>query len=893
VRKTLNIAVFSLSLMAAALVAVAWQTGAGADANIAAAQGQTPAITLTPVGTATDEGGLGGIIVGNGTRIAPIEATGTAVARLTQTAQAGGNATTVAQTTATAQANATGTAQASATQSAQATQSAGATSTASVNATSTASANATATAAPGATATAGAQATSTSSANATGTAVVRATGTASANATATAAPGATSTAGVRATGTASVNATGTAVVRATGTASANATSTAAPGATATAGVRATSTAIANATGTAVVRATGTASANATSTAAPGATATAGVQATGTAIVRATSTAIAQATGTARAIATATAAPGATATAGVRATSTAIANATGTAIVRATSTASAGATATAAPGATATAGVRATGTASVNATGTAIVRATSTASAGATATAAPGATATAVVRATGTASVNATGTAVVRATSTASAGATATAAPGATATAGMQATGTAIVQATGTAIVRATSTAGAIATSTAIVQATGTAAAFATATARATAEMTPVPTSPAVVDTFDYSCQVGTAVDSTTGETCNGYYGQILEYHDGKWWTTKTYCQTEAQCKKPGGQDLDKYPELPCKPFITPGGVRMECVPNDKLETWNVRADVYTECPINEVLRAPYPRTLVNVETNFILQPKEYNTEAGISSAPQAPANINAFIDKDTGLPTQEGYEAGVWKDMQLIMRSRRLPGGTVWFEMVVPKPEWRFSDRGWNSPKFPAIQDGETAKYIYETSSADLASTFGRAFDFVNRQPSNNFNLPAYPVTLKTYCGHEWMAKVKLAKKEWKKTGDCYATILYPDGSTYIPPGTSNEGCSPGSVATGEFIYGWKDFQTDWANIDMRLIGRAVTYDIRTKTKAGGIFKDRLTNTNRVWWDDPWGIWVPVVEVQSVIRDECVAEGSCEPPAAEGASLKP
>jgi len=57
------------------------------------------------------------------------------------------------------------------------------------------------------------------------------------------------------------------------------------------------------------------------------------------------------------------------------------------------------------------------------------------------------------------------------------------------------------------------------------------------------------------------------------------------------------------------------------------------------------------------------------------------------------------------------------------------------------------------------------------------------------------------------------------------------------------------------------------------------------------ETKSGGVFKDRLTGTDRVWWDTPLDIWVPVVEVQSVIRSECVANGSCEPPAAETGSL--
>ncbi len=344
----------------------------------------------------------------------------------------------------------------------------------------------------------------------------------------------------------------------------------------------------------------------------------------------------------------------------------------------------------------------------------------------------------------------------------------------------------------------------------------------------------------------------------------------------------------AQCEQPIGQALDQYDYLPCVPMLTANGILLQCKPSGVIQTWNVRAEVNTSCPINEVLRAPYPRAMVNVDTNFILQPKDYNSEGGINSSPQSPFNLSDFIDAD-GNPTAAGYDAGVWKDLILIMRSKRFQGGEDWFGMTAPKPQWIFEDRAWNAgtAKYAQQQEGPLASFNYQTSSAGLATALGRAFDPYTKIPADNYTLPSYNVVMKTYCGHEWKVQVTLSQRFWHKVGSCYATTLYPDGSTYVPAGTSNEGCAAGYVAPGNYVYQWADQVTDWAGIDLRLMGRSTSYDMRTKTKSGGIF------SNSQYWDTPDGVWVPVVEVQSVLRDKCVQDGSCDPPVAEPDSLNP
>ncbi len=380
--------------------------------------------------------------------------------------------------------------------------------------------------------------------------------------------------------------------------------------------------------------------------------------------------------------------------------------------------------------------------------------------------------------------------------------------------------------------------------------------------------------------YQYTCQVGEKSDSNTGEACSdGYYGTDMLFKDGAWWTVDTFCMTKTQCQKTEGISLDQYKQLPCVPVITPEGITLQCKSDGLLQTWNLRANSSTSCPVNQVLRSPYPRSLVNVPTNFLLQPQEYNTIDGNASSPQSPANLSEFVDAN-GNPTKSGYDAGVWKDLVLYMRSRRFNGGESWFGQTVPKPQWTFSDRSWNTGPYAKKQEGTQATYVYQTSSAGLLTLFGREFDMVNKVPGNIYDLPAYDVTVKTFCGHEWKVTVTIATRTWHPSGACYPTTLYPDGTTYEPPGTSNDGCAPGYVSPGSYTYGWQNYQTDWAGIDLTQMGRSTSYDVRTTTQSGGMWQDT------VYWDLPPGIWVPVVEVQSVLRDSCVASGACQPPSA-------
>jgi hypothetical protein len=401
----------------------------------------------------------------------------------------------------------------------------------------------------------------------------------------------------------------------------------------------------------------------------------------------------------------------------------------------------------------------------------------------------------------------------------------------------------------------------------------------TSTATTAPMDTPAPTATQAPNSYTETCKTGDVTDSSSGMACTEYYGRTYQYVDGTWWESSTFCMTADQCSAQPTSTPTSSDEVPCTPYLTPAGFVLDCTPADsQIQTWNVYAELDTSCPINDVLRSPYPRAMVNMTTTFALQTPDPVSLAGVATGLLSPDNVSSFVD-DQGNPTEAGYQAGIWKNLRLYMRSRRFDGGETWFGQVVPQPQWTFSDRTWNvNGPFAQEQNGTQASYVYQTSSAGLSTTFGRAFDTVNKVPASTYNLPAYGVTIKTSCGHEWMVTYQIAGRVWQPSGACYQTMLYPDGTTEEPEGTSNEGCDPGWVAPGQWGYEWVDKTTTWAGVDMTGVGKSTTYDVRTKSSSGGVLDDQQ------YWDDQTGIWVPVVEVQSVLRDECVADGTCAPP---------
>ncbi|HEY3289327.1 MAG TPA: hypothetical protein VGK87_04290, partial [Anaerolineae bacterium] len=327
----------------------------------------------------------------------------------------------------------------------------------------------------------------------------------------------------------------------------------------------------------------------------------------------------------------------------------------------------------------------------------------------------------------------------------------------------------------------------------------------------------------------------------------GYYGTTYEYQGGTWWPINTFPMTAAMCDQSITYVGTNPPTPPCVPIIGPGGVQIECTPNPALVVSKIAADTSTNCPVNKVLRSPYPRSLVNVDTNFILQWTDYDNEGGNPSTPVSPDNLSLFIGPD-GLPNDAGYAAHVWKDLIVSMRSQRLYGGTNWLGQLVPNPQWAFEDRVWNSDrKYPTHQDGVVTKFNYQTSSAGLPDYNGRAYNPIYKAPADTYGLPSYSVQVKTFCGQEIKISWKEAAQDYLvKDGPCFTPpavtpAINPDGTPNIPSGTSTYFCKKGQVSLVHWVYKWVAKDTGWVPIDLTKTGSSNTYASTLLTKAGGV----------------------------------------------------
>ncbi|HEY3290861.1 MAG TPA: hypothetical protein VGK87_12090, partial [Anaerolineae bacterium] len=235
----------------------------------------------------------------------------------------------------------------------------------------------------------------------------------------------------------------------------------------------------------------------------------------------------------------------------------------------------------------------------------------------------------------------------------------------------------------------------------------------TSTATPIATETQTPSATQATDTYPVTCQEGDVTDSSSGVPCTELYGGTYHNVGGTWWLENTYCMTAAQCSAQPTPTPKSPKDVPCTPRETPAGFVLDCTSADPdVQTWNVYAELDTACPINDVLRSPYPRSMVNMTTTFTLQPPDATSLAGAATGLLSPDNLNSFVD-DHGNPTKAGYKAGVWKNLRLYMRSRRFNGGENWFGQTAPKPQWTFADRTWNSDgSFSQQQNGAQATYV-------------------------------------------------------------------------------------------------------------------------------------------------------------------------------------
>jgi hypothetical protein len=326
---------------------------------------------------------------------------------------------------------------------------------------------------------------------------------------------------------------------------------------------------------------------------------------------------------------------------------------------------------------------------------------------------------------------------------------------------------------------------------------------------------------------------------------------------------------------PIAQQPDGAWALPCTPTAESVGARMQirCTRG----SWSQALEVRAVCPTNFVLRDSYPRVLVDTDVEFRLLDATWSpSPAGNSSAQVSPANLSSLID-GAGEPLQ----AGVWRNFVLRVRSQRFTGapGERWFGVKTSKPNYFFHDDTTlhGTVNHDTYQVGPVAVFRWQAPSANRSQR-GRRYDVMNDALTQEHTAPAYPVAVTTSCGHTWSASWEAAEEYREFTGNCQIT---PDP---LPADWTRDGCAgPGDARPFVKKLRWATLSTgaNWQGIDMRGVPNAgpridTPYAIQWKSTGGGYFKG---DPNPVFDDAMIGIWVPVVEVQSVLRGEaCMAD---------------
>jgi hypothetical protein len=335
--------------------------------------------------------------------------------------------------------------------------------------------------------------------------------------------------------------------------------------------------------------------------------------------------------------------------------------------------------------------------------------------------------------------------------------------------------------------------------------------------------------------------------------------------------------------------------------------------------------LYPECPVFKVTRTPYPRTLVNVPTTFIVHAQSFSHSYIAESAPISPKGSipGPEANHDWIDATGEPLRAGIKRNFRLRVLSINLPPQAVW-PPVNGTPagpfQWDFEDRPWNksgpNKSVPQIQPttGISATYTYRTSSTQInragvsasdanIKRYGRPVTFTSNtaKPYANHrfaeaspNLPAYPVHVGVNCAHYY-------RLEWEESTYWHT---HPDGTNHYVWGAQKS--FPNAAAATFNIYGANPYAIPgWIPVDLRTPAfgnNPFGYTIGSSNFEGQDGKRKAVAEGKVlgyqnfyyydfdgepainYWDLHYGVWVPVLEVQTVMR-RC-NNGACEFPTA-------
>jgi hypothetical protein len=190
-----------------------------------------------------------------------------------------------------------------------------------------------------------------------------------------------------------------------------------------------------------------------------------------------------------------------------------------------------------------------------------------------------------------------------------------------------------------------------------------------------------------------------------------------------------------------------------------------------------------------------------------------------------------------------------------------------WLGESARGPEWSFADGAEGSGAA-----GDLARYSWRYSSHGQPAN-GVGVDRATQLPLTSVRLPAWEVVVNTSCGHEvsWVYRVA---EETMTTGACQFFVAQPTPQSLA--------CGPVAVdGSGWYretqkklqwrrVLGQDAFPDAWRTVDLRNYGGQHTYAVMRRVRELGVIDDGLFDPNITGQS----LWVPVIEVQSVLRSE-------------------
>ena len=396
---------------------------------------------------------------------------------------------------------------------------------------------------------------------------------------------------------------------------------------------------------------------------------------------------------------------------------------------------------------------------------------------------------------------------------------------------------------------------------------------------------------------------------------------VRDRDTGHQWVSTWSCMADASACEwhDDGSDEEDW-EVPCEPQGGGGGFSLNNCDYYDEYSWDYYIWVSARVPPHRVQVDPFPRWLVAMGAplpepfesgepgTLTLQDYPAFTPPGLC-APNGPGFSDGCWSDEVNLPdpVREEPEPGDIKDFKIGLRWRRVRNDQPNENDLGPVPPvcWDFDEREWNIGqdygygRIPAMECGSTSvTHIYETSSWGKPHNGPRFFlpedackpweeHCCEQVPSGDgeWDMPAYQVRVYTTWAAEWAVQWdewEVVDTEW---GDCFCR---PEGE---PIGVEHKSCSATAPACGgcsgwcgkvkEPEYGWVHHFEGWHTIDLRDYGSPTWYYTSWAV---------ITTGEGPWCEFEYAdpnpgdtVRVPVIEVQSVLRDPCVLNNSCPP----------